>query len=48
MDTPFNTLTILEGIQSKIPSGRIFYDKGCDIIENQITVSALAECSTRR
>jgi beta-glucosidase len=43
--TPFNTITILEGIKSKIPSGRIYYDKGCDIIENRVTESAFGECS---
>jgi beta-glucosidase len=43
--TPFNTITILEGIKSKIPAGKIFYDKGCDIIENMVTESAFSECS---
>jgi beta-glucosidase len=43
--TPFNTITILEGIKSKIPAGKIFYDRGCDIIENRVTESAFGECS---
>jgi beta-glucosidase len=43
--TPFNTITILEGIQTKLPAGKIFYDKGCDIIENMLTQTAFGECS---
>ena len=43
--TPFNTITILQGIKSKIPSNKIYYDKGCDIIENMVTESAFGECS---
>jgi beta-glucosidase len=43
--TPFNTITILDGIKSKLPAGKIFYDKGCDIIETMVTESAFDECS---
>jgi beta-glucosidase len=43
--TPFSTVTILEGIQTKLPASKIFYDKGCDIIENMITETAFGECS---
>ena len=43
--TPFNTITILDGIKMKLASTKIVYDKGCDLAENMITVSALGECS---
>jgi beta-glucosidase len=43
--TPFNTVTILEGMKTKLPAGKIFYDKGCDIIENMVTETAFGECS---
>lgn len=37
--TPIRTITILEGIQSKLPSERIFYDKACDLVEDKVTHS---------
>jgi beta-glucosidase len=43
--TPFNTITILDGIKSKLPADKIVYDKGCDIIENMLTETAFGECS---
>jgi len=43
--TPSHTITVLEGIRSKLPATAIFYDKGCDLIENSITVNAFNECS---
>jgi len=43
--TPFNTITILEGIKARLSSIRVVYDKGCDLAENMVTVSALGECS---
>jgi beta-glucosidase len=43
--TPFNTITILDGIKSKLPADKIVYDKGCDIVENTVTESAFGECS---
>jgi beta-glucosidase len=43
--TPFNTITILDGIKSKLTPEKILYDKGCDIIENMVTETALGECS---
>ena len=39
--TPFNTITILDGIRTKLPSTKIVYDKGCDLAENMVTVSAI-------
>jgi beta-glucosidase len=43
--TPFNTVTILDGIKSKVSEKRLLFDKGCDIIENMVTENALSECS---
>ena len=43
--TPFKTITILEGIRTKLPTTKIVYDKGCDLVENMVTVSAIGECS---
>ncbi len=43
--TPFNTITILDGIRTKLPSTTIVYDKGCNLAENMITVSAMGECA---
>ncbi|NJO92904.1 MAG: glycoside hydrolase family 3 protein, partial [Chloroflexia bacterium] len=42
---PEKTVTVLDGIKSKLPSGKIFYDKGCDIIEDVITQSLFTNCS---
>ncbi len=43
--TPVRTISILEGITSKIPSDRILYDKGCDLVEDKITQSYFDLCS---
>jgi beta-glucosidase len=43
--TPFNTITILDGVKTKLPAEKIFYDKGCDLTENMLTESLLNECS---
>jgi beta-glucosidase len=37
--TPFSTISILEGIQSKLPANKIMYDKACDLVENKVTQS---------
>ena len=42
---PFNTVTILKGIESKLPAGNIVYDKGCDLVEDKIIVSSIKESS---
>ena len=42
---PSSTTTVLEGIKSKLPANAIFYDKGCDLIEDVITKSLLEYCS---
>ncbi|MDZ7371883.1 MAG: glycoside hydrolase family 3 C-terminal domain-containing protein [candidate division KSB1 bacterium] len=36
---PIRTITILEGIRSKVPADKIFYDKGCDLVEDKVTQS---------
>jgi beta-glucosidase len=43
--TPFHTITVLDGIRTKLPSTQIVYDKGCDLAEKMVTVSALGECA---
>jgi beta-glucosidase len=42
---PFKTVTILDGVKSKMSSDKIVYYKGCDIIENKVTETAFGECS---
>ncbi len=37
--TPIKTITILNGIKSKIGTANIVYDKACDLVENKITKS---------
>lgn len=38
---PANTVTVLEGIKSKLSANNIFYDKGCDLTEDMITESRI-------
>ncbi|WP_291125933.1 xylan 1,4-beta-xylosidase [Flavobacterium sp. UBA6031] len=42
---PANTVTVLDGIKSKLPANRIFYDQGCDLTEDKITESLVGKCS---
>lgn len=42
---PVQTTTILEGIESLIPAKNIVYDKGCHLIFDKATKSAVKECS---
>jgi len=42
---PSSTTTVLEGIKSKLPANKIFYDKGCDLIEDMITKNLFENCS---
>ena len=37
--TPVKTISILDGISSKVPAGNVFYDKGCDLAEDKVTNS---------
>jgi beta-glucosidase len=42
---PSNTVTVLEGIKTKLSANKILYDKGCDLTEDMITQSILVNCS---
>ena len=37
--TPVRTITILDGIRSKLSTDKIIYDKGCDLVEDKVTDS---------
>ncbi len=43
--TPVRTITILDGIASKLSAEKIIYDKGCDLVEDKVTESYFAQCS---
>ncbi|MCW8849620.1 MAG: glycoside hydrolase family 3 C-terminal domain-containing protein, partial [Melioribacteraceae bacterium] len=45
---PIRTITILDGIKSKVSSDKIIYDKGCDLVEDKVTVSYFSQCSFDR
>jgi beta-glucosidase len=42
---PVRTVTILDGIKSKLKDNRILYDKGCDLVEDKVIESYLSKCS---
>jgi len=42
--TPVRTISILDGIRTKLPEKRIMYDKGCDLVEDKVTISYLDQC----
>ena len=42
---PINTITILEGVKTKIPAEKILYDKGCDLVEKVYIESSIGACS---
>jgi beta-glucosidase len=43
--TPIRTITILDGITSKLSAEKVLYDKGCDLVENKVTESYFSKCS---
>ncbi|HSC38748.1 MAG TPA: xylan 1,4-beta-xylosidase, partial [Chitinophagaceae bacterium] len=43
--TPIRTISILNGIKSKLPAGSVLYDKGCDLVENKVTQSYFSQAS---
>jgi len=43
--TPVRTISILDGISSKVSPGSIVYDKGCDLVENKVTDTYFTNCS---
>jgi beta-glucosidase len=42
---PVRTITILDGIASKLSTDQILYDKGCDLVEDKVTQSYISKCS---
>jgi beta-glucosidase len=42
---PIRTITILDGITSKLSTDQIIYDKACDLVEDKITQSYILKCS---
>ena len=44
--TPVRTITILDGITSKLPKDKVLYDKGCDLVENKVTQSYFSQSAT--
>ena len=42
---PVQTITILDGIKSKLPTANIIYDKGCDLVDDMITDNIFPLCS---
>ena len=43
--TPIHTITVLDGIKSKVPGNKIIYDKACDIVDDKVIVSFVPDCS---
>lgn len=43
--TPVKTITIKNGIQSKIHENKIFYDKACDLVEDKVNQSYFNQIS---
>jgi beta-glucosidase len=43
--TPVRTITILDGIKSKLSAKNVMYDKGCDLVEDKVTKSYFSLCS---
>jgi len=43
--TPVRTISILDGIKTKIPSEQFLFDKGCDLVEDKVTQSYFSQCS---
>ncbi|MFN8257086.1 MAG: xylan 1,4-beta-xylosidase [Bacteroidales bacterium] len=43
--TPIRTISILEGVKTKLAEKSILYDKGCDLVEDKVTQSYFYQCS---
>ncbi|MGB8490075.1 MAG: xylan 1,4-beta-xylosidase [Bacteroidales bacterium] len=43
--TPVRTITILDGITSKLAANKILYDKGCELVDNNAIESYVPDCS---
>ena len=44
--TPVRTISILNGIKSKLPANSVLYDKACDLVENKVTQSYFSKATT--
>jgi beta-glucosidase len=42
---PIRTITILDGITSKLSADKILHDKACDLVEDKVTESYFSKCS---
>ena len=42
---PIQTVTILDGIKTKVPDSKIVYDKACDLVEDKTIESYFSKCS---
>jgi len=43
--TPNQTSTILDGIKTKLPAAKIFYDKACEVVDDKIVETLIGNCS---
>jgi beta-glucosidase len=43
--TPIRTISILDGVKTKLAENKIFYDKGCDLVEDKVTQTYFDQCS---
>jgi len=43
--TPIRTISILNGIKSKLKANSVFYDKACDLVDNKVTQSYFSKTS---
>ena len=43
--TPFNTVTLLDGIKTKVPANKVFYDRACDLTDKMYVESVISKCS---
>lgn len=43
--TPVRTISILDGIKTKLSAEKILYDKGCDLVEDKVTQSYFDQSS---
>lgn len=41
--TPIRTITVLDGIKSKVPHDNIFYDKAVDLVDDKVMVSYVSK-----
>jgi len=43
--TPVRTISILDGIKTKLPEQKMIYDKACDLVEDKVTESYFNQCN---